>query len=140
MRFAEEVRPDSSPLPTVGCRSCTTCLDTTPPTCGSPSSDPKSCGTCPRDKVVCPVGVGQLAATCTNGKCRNACDTANGYTGADGNCSKPQVYLSFAHRQPTDLIVSDQGILRRTLTSLVRLSKATAWSRRRIRQARHRTA
>jgi hypothetical protein len=79
----------SSPLPTVGCRGCTTCFDTTPPTCGTPSSDPKSCGSCARDKIVCPAGTGQIA-TCTSGTCGRQCDTANGYSGPVDDCRESQ--------------------------------------------------
>ncbi|KAK9895622.1 hypothetical protein P389DRAFT_66923 [Cystobasidium minutum MCA 4210] len=77
-----------APLPTLACKSCTTCRDRPSSYCAASSSDPASCGVCDSDRIACPTPaeIGQVA-TCNNGQCGVACDEANSYFGPGTNCA-----------------------------------------------------
>lgn len=80
----------SAPLPTLACKSCTTCRDALPAYCAAPSTDPSSCGVCDSDRIAYPPpdeGLGQVAIF-NSGQCGVARAQGNGYFGPGYNCRK----------------------------------------------------
>lgn len=87
-------------MPTLGCKSCTTCSGGGQAYCADPSTsnDVNACGPCVENRQMCSTTTtGRLPAR-VNGQCTTKCDSSQGFFGPGPDCGELRVDLRLDRR------------------------------------------